>query len=190
MDPDSLHQQLDPSPYRTLQPQGAPPFHTNAPPHHLANQVDLSALQEHNDNVYLQQQLQGANDNHVGHGHGHGYPSPHHFGARDHVHRPIQVQNGGPPHTPQQQQQQQYGMMGATPLQHSAIGRLQQDDDIFGPGPSPGDAVANNDTHGAGHEGKGGGQLHTKIVIDPPNLEEWRQKLFDVSDMITLSEEQ
>lgn len=41
-----------------------------------------------------------------------------------------------------------------------------------------------------GDDQKSKGHLSRKIVLDPPNLQEWRQKLFDVDDMITLSEEQ
>ncbi len=37
---------------------------------------------------------------------------------------------------------------------------------------------------------KSNGHLSTKIVVDPPNLAEWRQKLFNVDDIITLSEEE
>lgn len=138
----------------------------------------------------LQQQLQGAANEHVGHGHSHGYPSPHHF-ERSHVHRPLQVQNNGPPHTPQQQHggHGQFGILSSNAIQHNSINRLQQEDDIFGPGPSPSDGVGNTNTND-GHEGKSGGHLQTKIVIDPPNLDEWRQKLFDVNETITLSEEQ
>jgi len=34
------------------------------------------------------------------------------------------------------------------------------------------------------------GQLVTKIVIDPPNLRAWREKLFNVDDTITLTNEE
>lgn len=62
------------------------------------------------------------------------------------------------------------------PVQHNSIGRLQQEEDIFG---SP-DEV----------DQKSNGHLSTKIVPEPPNLVEWRQKLFNVDEMITLSEEE
>lgn len=136
----------------------------------------------------MQQQLQGTADGHA-HAHAHGYSTAHHF-DRNHVHRPLQVQSNGSPHTPQQQHgHSQYGMLGSNPIQHNSISRLQQEDDIFGPGPSgsPGDGAGPSN---GSPEQKGGSHLHTKIVIDPPNLGEWRQKLFDVNEMITLSEEE
>jgi hypothetical protein len=62
------------------------------------------------------------------------------------------------------------------PIQHNSISRLQQEEDIFG---SP-----------DGADQKSNGHLSNKLVIDPPNLEEWRQKLFNVDEVITLSEEE
>jgi len=75
-------------------------------------------------------------------------------------------------------------------LQHSSIGRLQQEDDLFGPEHSPSNGVTNNGANGAPDGKDVGGHLQTKIVVDPPNLDEWRQKLFDVNEMIILSEDQ
>ena len=89
----------------------------------------------------------------------------------------MHVQNDGSPHTPQQHGSGgQFGILSATPIQHNSIGRLQQEEDIFGTPDGP--------------DQKSNGHLSTKIVVDPPNLEEWRQKLFDVSEPITLSEEE
>jgi len=67
---------------------------------------------------------------------------------------------------------------GPMPVQHGSISRLQQEDDMFGGG-SP-----------DSQEQKSSGHIGTKIVVDPPNLEAWRQKLFDVDEMIMLSEEE
>ncbi|KAI9788761.1 MAG: hypothetical protein M1833_002890 [Piccolia ochrophora] len=88
-----------------------------------------------------------------------------------------------PPRTPQHQVGGQFGVLtpGApltnqTPSHHDAISRLQQEDDPF---LTPGDL--------------GKSEIHldpSKIVPEPPNLQEWRQKLFDVNDTITLSEEE
>jgi glutathione S-transferase len=64
----------------------------------------------------------------------------------------------------------------AGPIQHSSIGRLQQEEDLFG-SPDGGDQKSN-------------GHLSTKIVVDPPDLADWRQRLFNVDEMITLSEEE
>lgn len=89
----------------------------------------------------------------------------------------MHVQNNGSPHTPQQHNNGgQFGILTTNPIQHNSIGRLQQEEDIFGP-PDGADQKSN-------------GHLSTKIVVDPPNLAEWRQKLFNVDEMITLSEEE
>lgn len=67
-------------------------------------------------------------------------------------------------------------MLTTNPIQHDSIGRLQQEDDIFG-------AQEGADQKSNGHQSG-------KIVVDPPNLDEWRQRLFNVDEMITLSEEE
>lgn len=149
--------------------------------------------------MFLQQQLQSANEHghvhvnpHVGGGHN-GYPSPHHgqFDRGGHGHRPMHVQSNGPPHTPQQQHggHGQFGMLTSNPIPHNSISRLQQEEDLYGPPPDTG-AGGGVAVGVSGGDQKSNGHLSTKIVIDPPNLEQWRQKLFDVNDMITLSEEQ
>ena len=38
--------------------------------------------------------------------------------------------------------------------------------------------------------GGGGGALSGRIVAEPPDLEAWREKLFNVDDMIVLTNEQ
>ena len=171
MEPESLHQQLDPSSYRTLQPQ-ASQIHNGQPHlghHSLASQAGLdhlSALEDNSAVFHQNLQLQGPND--------HNYPPSNPF-DRSHGHRSMQIQSHGSPHTPQQHGGQ-FGMLTANPISHNSISRLQQEDDIFGPP--------------VGADQKSNGHLSTKIVTDPPNLEEWRQKLFDVNETITLSEEQ
>ncbi|RQM08322.1 hypothetical protein DH86_00003805, partial [Scytalidium sp. 3C] len=60
-------------------------------------------------------------------------------------------------------------------MHHNSINRLQQEDDIFG--------TPEVDQKSNGH-------LPTKIVIDPPNLAEWRQRLFNVDETITLTQEE
>lgn len=34
------------------------------------------------------------------------------------------------------------------------------------------------------------GEAAVKFVVDPPNLSEWRQKLFDLHEMVTLDQEE
>jgi glutathione S-transferase len=174
MEPESvLHQQL-PTAYRTLQPQAAQARQHGQPhlAHHgLASQpsLDLTGLDD-NDPVFHQDlRMQDPN--------GHAYQTPNPFDRSNHGHRPMHVQNNGSPHTPQQHGNGgQFGILTTNPIQHNSIGRLQQEEDIFG---SP-----------DGADQKSNGHLSTKIVVDPPNLAEWRQKLFNVDEMITLSEEE
>jgi glutathione S-transferase len=174
MEPESvLHQQI-PNAYRNLKPQANQAIQHGQPHlgHHALsaqNGLDLTGLDD-NDPVFHQdlQQLQDPNR--------HGFQGPNPF-DRSHGHRPMHVQNNGSPHTPQQHSNGgQFGILTAGPLQHNSIRQLQQEDDIFGT-PEGGDQKSN-------------GHLSDKIVVDPPNLAEWRQKLFNVDEMITLSEEQ
>jgi glutathione S-transferase len=165
-----LHQQL-PGAYRALQPQAAQAIH-HGQQHlgHLPSQagLDLTSLDD-NDPVFHQDlRLQDPN--------GHGFQAPNPF-DRNHGHRSMQIQSNGSPHTPHQHTGAgQFGILTTGPIQHNSIGRLQQEEDIFG---SP-----------DGADQKSNGHLSTKLVVDPPNLDEWRQKLFDVNDVITLSEEE
>ncbi|KAE8443076.1 hypothetical protein EG329_002399 [Mollisiaceae sp. DMI_Dod_QoI] len=166
-----LHQQL-PSAYRALQPQAAQAIQHGQPHlghHTLASQsgLDLSGLDD-NDPVFHQDlRLQDPN--------GHAFQSPHPF-DRNHGHGQMHMPNDGSPHTPQQHGNGgQFGILSAGPVQHNSISRLQEED-IFG-NPEGGDQKSN-------------GHLSTKIVVDPPNLAEWRQKLFNVDEMITLSEDE
>jgi glutathione S-transferase len=70
-------------------------------------------------------------------------------------------------------------MLTAGPIQHNAISRLQ-DEELFGPPPP---APEGSDQQSNGHQSN-------RLVDNPPNLDEWRQKLFDVDQMITLSEDE
>lgn len=175
METDSvLHQQI-PSAYRSLQPQASQAIQhgqTHLGHHTLASQagLDLTGLDDHDPVFHSDLRLQD--------------PSAHSFQSsnpfdRSHGHRAIQVQNNAGPHTPHQHSGSsggQFGILTTGSIQHNSIGRLQQEDDIFGT-PERSDQKSN-------------GHLSTKIVVDPPNLAEWRQKLFNVDEMITLSEEE
>ncbi len=172
MEPDSvLHQQL-PS-YRALQPTAQSIQHGQPHLGHLASQsgLDLSALDD-NDHVFHQDlRMQDPN--------GHAFQSPNPF-ERNHGHQAMHVPSNGSPHTPQQHVNGgTFGILTTGgPIQHNSIGRLQQEEDIFG-----------GQQDGGGDQ-KSNGHLSTKMVPEPPNLAEWRQKLFDVNEMITLSEEE
>ncbi|KAK6582416.1 hypothetical protein PZA11_004824 [Diplocarpon coronariae] len=166
-----LHQQLS---YRALQPQAVQP-HPHSHPHPLphlghnplASQAGLDLEGLHDSDAVFRHDLQQLQDPN-----GHGFPFDHNPG-----HRPMDVQNGGSPHAPQHNNGGQFGILTAGPLQHSSIASLQQDEDIFGPAAD-------------GSDQKSNGHLSTKVVVDPPNLAEWRQKLFNVDEMITLSEDE
>ncbi|KAG9242755.1 hypothetical protein BJ878DRAFT_425212 [Calycina marina] len=101
----------------------------------------------------------------------------------------VNVNVGGsvqhaPQHAPQQQQHHggTFGILTTAPIQHGVIERLQEEE-MFGAG-----AGQNGGASGGG--GKGKGHLNTKIVPDPPNLDDWRQKLFAVDEVITLSQDE
>lgn len=168
-----LHQQLTPSAYRTLQPQGGQGIQHGQPHlghHNLASPsgLDLSALDDSGSVFHPDLRLQDPNEN--------AFQTPHPF-DRGHGPRSMHMQNDESPHTPQQHGSGgQFGMLTVGPGQHNSISRLQQEEDMF--------------TAPDGSDQKSNGHLSTKVVVDPPNLEEWRQRLFDVSEPITLSEEE
>ncbi|KAK6593049.1 glutathione transferase [Botrytis cinerea] len=199
-----LHQQI-PTTYRQLQPQaeqalqhGQPHLHH----HTLTSQagLDLSGLVQDDNNSVYHPDLRSLQDPNAGHPIAHQYPSPIPFERNNghpqmHVQNPgIQntglqnsIQNNGSPHTPQQQHPGpgQFGILTAGPsLHHNPIGRLQQglpqdlqqDDNLFG-------TPDETDQKSIGHHSH-------KIVPNPPDLAAWREKLFNVNEMITLSEEE
>ncbi|KAK0104681.1 hypothetical protein ONS95_004955 [Cadophora gregata] len=170
-----LHQQLS-SQYRALQPQAAQAIQhgQHGQPHlghhTLASQGGLDLDLNNSDAVFHQElRLQDPN--------GHGFQPSNPF-EHSHSHGgPMHVQNNGSPHTPQHNNGGQFGILTAGSIQHNSIARLQEDD---------------NNMFGAadGSDQKSNGHLSTKVVVDPPNLAEWRQKLFNVDEMITLSEDE
>ncbi|TAQ87910.1 hypothetical protein B7494_g3753 [Chlorociboria aeruginascens] len=166
----ALHQQL-PTAYRALQPQAPQAIHgqPHLGHHTLPSQPSLDLGLDDNDPVFHQDlRLQDPN--------GHAFQSPNPF-DRNNGHRSMHVQTTESPHTPQQHNGGgQFGILTTGPIQHNSIGRLHQEEDLFG---TP-----------EGSDQKSNGHLSTKIVVDPPNLAEWRQKLFNVDEMITLSAEE
>jgi hypothetical protein len=56
-----------------------------------------------------------------------------------------------------------------------------------GPGGPPATGEANA---AGGHNGTSNSHLSTKIVVDPPDLAAWRERLFHVDDMIVLTDDQ
>ena len=93
-------------------------------------------------------------------------------------------------HAPRRQQKnpfQQPGQFGVlTPpgrivngslVQHDSIARLQQEHDL----------LQNAEPGGGKTEGH---FANMKVVPDPPNLQAWRKRLFDVNEIITMTEEE
>ncbi|CZS90765.1 related to glutathione transferase omega 1 [Rhynchosporium graminicola] len=168
-----LHQQLS-SQYRALQPQAAQAIQhdQHGQPHlghhTLESQGGLDLDLNNSDAVFHQElRLQDPN--------GHGFQPSHPF-DHGHGHGQMQIQDNGSPHTPQNNNGGQFGILAAGSIQHSPMPRLQEIDHMFG-------ALDGNDQKSNGH-------LSTKVVVDPPNLAEWRQRLFNVDEMITLSEDE
>lgn len=171
-----VHQHHQLAQYRNLQPQPNPALHNGSQPHlnhhTLASQtgIDLSGLEDA-DPVFHPDlhRLQDASNVQT-------FRTPHPY-DRTLEHHHIHQQHGSP-HTPQQHAIH-YNVLtptlGVHP-QHSSIGRLQQEEEFYN---TP-------DTN----ENKSNGHLSTRLVPNPPNLEEWRQRLFEVDEMITLSEDE
>ncbi|KAK9418514.1 putative GST N-terminal domain-containing protein [Seiridium unicorne] len=76
-----------------------------------------------------------------------------------------------------------FGVVTAAPLTPTTS-RLQQEED-FSNVSANGTPVAPESAENRPH-----GQLVNRIVVDPPNLEAWRNKLFNVDEMILLSNEE
>lgn len=172
---DNQHQQLPAGAYRNLQPQAAQAIQ------HGQLQLQQSLASHHASFEHLA----GLEDNSSGFHHDMG-PQAHSENPfhspnfdRNHGHPPMQILSNGSPHTPQHSNGGQFGVLTGNSVQHSAIGRLQQEDNMF----STPDSVDQSDQGGRGH-------LSESVVENPPHLEEWRQRLFAVADPITLSAEE
>jgi glutathione S-transferase len=98
-------------------------------------------------------------------------PGPAHQIHTPHAHTPI--------HTTPRIAQRPLQIAQQTPVQHSPQQQQYSSPLESVAGPSDETTLAN---HG---QFKG-----LKLIPNPPNLEEWRQRLFDVDDIITLTEEQ
>lgn len=171
---EQIHQQYN-TPYRPLQPSD--PYALQGA-RHLSGNIPLDFGNIDPTDIQIQQQLRqlqsAANQQQ--------YPDPQLY-SNNHARGQYQQsqQSNGAPHTPQQQLQHQQDngyLMNGMPLQHNSIARLQQQDSFSSP--------AQDEQEGQ----KSIGHAATRLEPDPPNLEEWRQRLFDVNEMITLSEEQ
>lgn len=95
---------------------------------------------------------------------------PQHFQAPP---RPAPQQAPQRQHAPQQNVPQQHVQQPVAPPQHAPPR----------PAPEPKGGLQ-------GDEGDSGQFKGLRLVADPPDLEAWRQKLFDVDDTITLNEDE
>ncbi|KAI1365619.1 hypothetical protein F5Y08DRAFT_172821 [Xylaria arbuscula] len=106
------------------------------------------------------------------------------------IHRPSSsshVTPGSlPPHTAPPSQQFGLTTPGLTTSQPSTIPQMSSREAVFGPRPRQPTVVAMPEPPSE----RPHGQLVNKIVIDPPNLDAWREKLFHVDDTITLTNDE
>ncbi|KAI1375553.1 hypothetical protein F4677DRAFT_421641 [Hypoxylon crocopeplum] len=79
----------------------------------------------------------------------------------------------------------QFGILSQNPIpQPDVVAQLQPDDDVYS-------QHAQLTPSGAeGSEQRPHGQLVSRIVVDPPDLQAWREKLFNVDDTIVLSNDE
>ncbi|KAI9890384.1 MAG: hypothetical protein M1814_004170 [Vezdaea aestivalis] len=167
---------------RQLQPSALQSMH---PPHtHSALTSRLSSgLQtiDHNQHAFNQQMqadLQGAANRRLvsSQMNGFAHPAPDQPTAQPHTpHRPTQP-NG------------QYGMLTPSPSLTLST-RYPQDVGRVAQLHHEQSRSATADTRGKG-DGPLGHFDGMKKIADPPNLDEWRQKLFDVTDTLTLTEDE
>ncbi|KAH6660549.1 hypothetical protein BKA67DRAFT_548413 [Truncatella angustata] len=80
-----------------------------------------------------------------------------------------------------------YGMVPPSPVTPitPTLAQLQQEDDFVAPSTNDSSSLAAEPAENRPH-----GQLVNRIVVDPPNLDAWRDKLFDVNDMILLTNDE
>ncbi|KAI0448334.1 hypothetical protein F5B21DRAFT_510260 [Xylaria acuta] len=107
----------------------------------------------------------------------HPHPRPHHTAP-----------SSLPPHSGPSSQQR-FGLLAPNiPIsQPSSIPQISPEEDVFAARSGPPSLVAVSEPPA---EQRPHGQLVNRIVIDPPNLVAWREKLFNVDDTITLTNDE
>ncbi len=185
----TLQQQQLPPTLRNLQPAALQALHHPQPHHgiptlashigpevHPFDSADANTLSQH-----FPPDLEG-------HSSAHCLQTPIAFEQNGHP----QPQGGNPPHTPQYQQshtfQQHHGgqfgvltplpaLQNQMPPQHGSVGRLQQEQEFF---QTPEQSAGKTEGH----------FRNLKMVPNPPNLQEWRERLFHVNETISLTEDE
>ena len=85
----------------------------------------------------------------------------------------------------------QFGILTPTTVpSHGAVVRIQQEEEDDGYAAATQGSVEAAGGDGPGQQARSNSQLSTKIVVNPPNLRDWREKLFNVDEMIILSHEE
>ncbi|ORY62305.1 uncharacterized protein BCR38DRAFT_438112 [Pseudomassariella vexata] len=80
----------------------------------------------------------------------------------------------------------QFSILTPNAVQSNTIAQLQQEEDFLA---QPAAASSTSET-AEQHPERPHGQLINKIVVDPPDLDAWRQKLFNVDDTIILTNDE
>ncbi|XWW93170.1 hypothetical protein V2A60_001099 [Cordyceps javanica] len=102
----------------------------------------------------------------------------------------------GPPANKHQHHMGQFGILAPTPVPlahaHGSMAPVmgQQQPALHYPPGTQHAGVAGAGVETAAPAGEAHGKLGGKIVIDPPDLQAWREKLFNVDEMIVLTQEQ
>ncbi|KAI2783504.1 hypothetical protein F4815DRAFT_442373 [Daldinia loculata] len=78
----------------------------------------------------------------------------------------------------------QFGILTHNGMSPTSISQLQQDEDMFI------QSAQVNSSAAESSEPRPHGQLVNRIVVDPPDLQAWREKLFNVDDTIILTNDQ
>ncbi|KAI1733552.1 hypothetical protein F4680DRAFT_463044 [Xylaria scruposa] len=100
------------------------------------------------------------------------HPHPHHTAPN-----PLPSPSGS-------SNQPQFGLLVSQP---SSVPHISPDEDVFAARSGPPSLVAVAEPPA---EQRPHGQLVNRIVVDPPNLTAWREKLFNVDDTITLTNDE
>ncbi|KAK0383278.1 hypothetical protein NLU13_9191 [Sarocladium strictum] len=104
-------------------------------------------------------------------------------------HQQQQQQQQQQYHQPQQQQHGQFGILAPTPIPQLPVTphHLQTHNMAFAPEHVD---TANGTPVQAESQGGHGGIPEDRLVFDPPDLQTWRERLFNVDEMIVLTNEQ
>jgi len=102
---------------------------------------------------------------------------------------PHPAPGSGPlPGTPHQSPHGQFGVL--TPASMPAQHQQQRDEDGEDDDEDASGYIGGEPESGAAAESRPHSHLSTRIVLDPPDLQMWRERLFNVDDLIILTDEE